>query len=302
MEKEKRRILSNEEILDLLKERRETGLSYPKLAAKYGISADMVYSYCKYEREGKIFDFLEKRNTKRVKQQSNIDKIFEYEDKHNPFIPNTKIRKFYAEELKVADNIELSSYAIKRDMHKLINFLVGDKFKKEYGRDFTIVDMYLTTNLTVRMLCDTYIGYLSAFEYNLIINFLNREIIRVDNQNLFYTFEYSATSTYLRYARPAEKRINEILNQEFFSSNPVSASKEDIYNAYQILLDLNEKYGVKYDEMSLYAILFAYLTGDTDSFYTIGEKYKKELDQRTTVRVRCIPTLTRRESNIKVRH
>ena len=54
--------------------------------------------------------------------------------------------------------------------------------------------------------------------------------------------------------------------------------------------------------MSLYAILFAYLNGDIDSFYTIGEKYKKELDQRTTVRVRCIPTLTRRESNIKVRH
>ena len=291
--------LTNDQIREIVKIRKETGVKYSYLAKKYGVSTDLIFIFCKYDKEGKLDEYLERRIKNQVKLLDGLPKLRKYECEYSPFKTKPQINKFYAETLKIGDNINLSSNAARREINRLMGFLNLDTFKKEYGRDFNIVDLYLTTNLSIKGLCETYQGYMTVIEAKQILNFLHRQLMRVDNLNLFYTYMYSASTTYYRFTRPSEKRIIQILNQQFFSSNKIDATKEEIEKAYQILLDLNEKYGVKYDEVSFYAIIDVVKAGLEDTFYQIGDKYKDKLDQRTEVRVRCIPTLTRRENKDK---
>ena len=228
--------LTNNEIRELVNERKSTGAKYSYLAQKYGVSTDMVFLYCKYDKEGTLEEHLYKREHRKPSELTGLPKIRKYEEAYNPFVTKPQINGFYSETLKIGDNITLTPSAAKRDINAFMYFITGDNFKKKYGRDFTIVDLYLTTNLSIKGLCSTYQGYMSVLECRRAIQFLHKELMKVDNLNLFYTYALSDLNTYYRFTRPSQKRIIEIINQQFFASNKVDATKEQIQKAYEILL------------------------------------------------------------------
>lgn len=100
-----------------------------------------------------------------------------------------------------------------------------------------------------------------------------------------------------RFFQPAQVGIDRITSLKLLNYVPLDVSLYDAQKAHEILLDLNEKYGVKYDDISLYTILRSVLNNEIDSYYKVAEDYKRELDMYTHVQKRCIPLLTRRERN-----
>lgn len=213
------------------------------------------------------------------------------------------IHKFYREYLKIGDGNILSDAEAWVEVRKLFDLAYGNAFKEKYNRDFNIVDMYLTTNFQVKDLLENYqeiCKYTSPFN----IEFIKKSLKEVDNA---YSSKGFGTSNNIptsrltfssRFYRPSQKGIKQICELNFTNYNPiVNASLEDVNEAHKILLDLNEKYGVKYDDVSLYIILKSYLNNEIDSYYQIAEEYKNELDKHSHVQKRCIPLLTRREKN-----
>ena len=232
----------------------------------------------------------------KLAEDKNIKTVLEYEKIYNPMNYFVKINNFYAYDLKISGNIDLSKDEAIDEINKLVSLITSEDFINQYGKSFDLIDLYLTTNLTMKGLCVDYQEYMDRYSALVINNFLHSELSKVDNSDIFRTYCYSKPNTYRRFTRPATKRIDKMLDLDFFLFNPIDASVKDVECANQILLDLNEKYGVKYDEISLYILLKTYLEGNVESYYKVAEKYKEELDQKTRVQKRCIPLLTRREN------
>lgn len=237
-----------------------------------------------------------------VKSLSTVELIREYEDRYNPVCyngtkENLKIKNYFKDQLKIADNIKLDDDAARKELDKFFEFINSPEFMEEYGRPYNFVDIYLTTNLTMKGLCIDYVHLMSVEEIKALEEFIKDGLSKIDNKSVLCSNLRSKENMYLRFTRPAEKRIYNLLNLNQLLFSKVNASKEDMATSYQILLDLNEKYGVKYDEISYHIVVRSYLNNEIDSYYKLGEKYKKDLDEKTHVQVRCIPTLTRRENN-----
>jgi len=225
------------------------------------------------------------------------------ENYNNKFINSNlhyvKLNKFYKEYLKNGVGFGFDKDKAKEEMDRLYSFIKNDDFKNKYGREFNIVDMYLTTNLQICDICDEYLKYADRDEYLAFLFFVKKNLNKVDSINL-YAAGYNKMSKKqytARFYRPNQKGIEQLLDLDFYNYNRLDASLKDVEEAHKILLDLNEKYGVKYDDVSLYLILSTYLNGQIESYYEIAEEYKELLDRDTHVQKRCIPLLTRREIN-----
>lgn len=269
------------------------------VARKYNISNTSVKNWVRKDQNNELFEFLLKVESSQ-EETDETDKIFEYEDKFNPFKVNRKINLFYSDELKIGDNINLDEETTRNELKKLRSLINSYDFKRTYGRNFDIVDLYLTTNLSIKTICIDSEELIGTVESKLLLYFLQGQVMKVDNNDIFINFRSSRSNTYIRYTRPAEKRIYDLLNQKFLLYNKpedVTYTKEDIYMAFQYLHDLNLNYGVKYDEISFYTILITYKKGLINTYYEVAEKYKNELDEHTHVHVRENPILTRRENN-----
>ena len=287
--------LADDKIYQLIKDRLEWNESYIKLSKKYNASPSSITRILDMYENGTLEKYLEQRRV-RLSEDKNIKTVLEYEDMYNPMSYYVKINNFYANDLKIAGNIELSKEDALEEINKLVSLIISEDFLNDYGRSFNLIDMYLSTNLTAKGLCVDYQAYMDMHSAQIINNFLHSELSKVDNSDIFRTYCYSKPNTYRRFTRPATRRINKMLNLDFFLFNQIDASIEDVKAAHDILLDLNEKYGVKYDEISLYILLQTYLEGNIESYYKVADKYKEELDQKTRVQKRCIPLLTRREN------
>lgn len=269
------------------------------VARKYNISNTSVSNWVKKDQNKELYEFLLKVESLQ-EETDETDKIFEYEDKFSPFKVNRKINLFYSDELKIGDNINLDEETTRNELKKLRSLINSYDFKRTYGRYFDIVDLYLTTNLSIKTICIDSEELIGTVESKLLLYFLQGQVMKVDNNDIFINFRSSRSNTYIRYTRPAEKRIYDLLNQKFLLFNKpegVTYTKEDIYMAFQYLHDLNLNYGVKYDEISFYTILNTYKKGLINTYYEVAEKYKNELDKHTHVHVRENPILTRRENN-----
>lgn len=287
--------ISNENIVKIVEEYKKTKISFNKLSKKYGVSDNIISKWVRLDENNQLNEYLLQREESK-KPLGGIKKINKFEDKYNPFVTNAQISSFYRDELKIGDNVVLDFETIDKEIKKLETLLFSGEFEKEYGRKFNIIDLYLTTNLSVKDICYNYVAYMDLVTQKRFLSFCQGQIINVDNIDIFRGYNSYPRTTYLRFQRPAEKRIQKMINMEFILFNNIKICKQDIYKAYQILLDLNEKYGVKYDDISLYYVLDAYIHNYINTYYEIGEKYKAELDQVTHVQKRCIPTLTRREN------
>lgn len=297
MQKEQTKYISSEKIIEIVNEFKNENVSRRYLGRKYNVSGEMVGRWIKLDKEGTLYEYLLKREESQ-RELGFYEIIEKYENMYNPFNQKPKIINFYRHELRIGDNVILDFETIDSEIAKLQSFLFSDDFKREYGREYNIVDLYLTTNLSVKDIVYNYQAYMDFVTQKRFISFIRSQLVKVDNIKIFSNWlcNYKA-SLYSRFQRPAQKRILQMLNQDFILFNNIKVCKQDIYKAYQILLDLNEKYGVKYDEISFYYVLDAYINNYVDSYYTLGEKYKAELDKVTHVQKNELPTLTRRENN-----
>ena len=209
-------------------------------------------------------------------------------------------RKFYKGVLKIANGCDLSMEKAKEEISRLYNFLTTDDFKNEFGRDFDLIDMYLATNIQIGDLCENYVKYINKDQLVKFLFFMRDTMYKEDNiYSCLNTYKSMSKQTFhSRFYRPSQKSIDKLLKLELTNYNPINASLEDVEKAHEILLDLNDKYGVKYDDVSLYLILDAYVNKTADSYYKVAEKYKDYLYKESHVQKRCIPLLTRREKNI----
>ena len=297
MGKDNTKHISNEKIIDIINEFKNGNVSRSYLGRKYNVSCEMICNWVRFEEEGKLHEYLLKREN-RNRELGFYEKIEKYESMYSPFNYNSQIIGFYKHELKIGDNIILDFETIDSEIAKLQGFLFSNDFKKEYGRDYNVIDLYLTTNLSVKDIVYNYTAYMDVVTQKRFLSFIRKQLIKVDNIGIFNNWlsNYKA-SLYSRFQRPAEKRILQMLNLDFILFNNIKVCSQDIYKSYQILLDLNDKYGVKYDEISFYYVLDAYVHNYIDSYYELGEKYKDELDKVTHVQKNELPTLTRRENN-----
>ena len=231
----------------------------------------------------------------------NLAALKEYEQKYVTSMSYARyiIRKIYKDELHVGKGYNLAENEAKNELQKLRSFLMTDEFEKKYNRKFNIVDLYLTTNLQV---CDFYEDYAIYIDEDFMIklvSFIKNTIRDVDNQSGLRIVTNVPSKMLLssRFTQPSQVGIDRITNLKLLNYVPINATIDDAKKAHEILLDLNDKYGVKYDDICLYIILRSVLNNEIDSYYTVAEDFKKELDEHTHVQKRCIPLLTRRERN-----
>ena len=224
-----------------------------------------------------------------------------YEEKYATSMVATKnrIRKIYKEELQVGQGHGFNKRVATKEIKKLFTFLTTDEFEKKYGRVFNIVDLYLTTNLQVSDILENYEHCMSTDEMITFVSFIKSTIKEIDKNVSFQVTTNRVNKMFLasRFFQPAQVGIDRITSLRLLNYVPLDVSLYDAQKAYEILLDLNEKYGVKYDDISLYTILRSVLNNEIDSYYKVAEDYKRELDMYTHVQKRCIPLLTRRERN-----
>jgi len=235
------------------------------------------------------------------------DKIKKAEEEFNRYGYKIETKKydqifrFFKEELKIGDGIGLSLKQARIEINKLLQFITTDTFYKTYGRNYTIVDMYLTTNLQIKDLLITYYDLMLDEEYLPIYHFIVEQLKGIDNKcsNTYLNASRNVLSS--RFEKPANKQIEDIISTRFFMFRKLNATEMDAQMAREILLDLNRTFGVKYDDVSLFIILREYIInpGNIYSFYEIGEKYKNELDLISHVEVNDITILTRRRINQK---
>ena len=236
-----------------------------------------------------------------LKYNMNYIKMCEDFYSSNNGVTKGMIHKFYKDYLKIGEGKQLTFYIdIRNNLLKLSNLINSEEFKLKYGHEFNIVDMYLTTNLQVRDLFENYTTYINGSTMKEFLLFVKKNLMEVDNiyscRNLYKSGSKMVYSA--RFFRPTKKGIDKILDLNFINYNSLDASLDDVNKAHEILLDLNQKYGVKYDDISLYIILRSYLNGEIESYYKLAEENKEELDKHSHVQKRCIPLLTRREKNL----
>ena len=231
-----------------------------------------------------------------------IDKL---EEEYTPTLANnyakaSKITKIFKEDLKVGQGYNLEDSVARAELDRLFFFINTDGFIKEYGRRYNIVDLYLTTNLQISDLCSDYLKHLKKEEIPQVLKFIRSNLNRVDNNKIFQErYKQGSKRIYqCRFYRPSKKSLNDLLNLDFRYYNALDATYYDVKMAHEALLELNEKYGVKYDDISLYLLLDEFLKKNIESFYKIGEENKARLDEYTHVVKREIPLLTRREKNL----
>lgn len=277
-----------------------------ELAKKYGVSEYSIGKWIKeYLTEEEISKIKEAKEKSKPVEKNNLAKILKFEDEFAVYgrfgkgTPNGKIMSFYKDTLKIGEGVDLTVKQARREINKLLHFITTDDFYNEYGRKFNLVDMYLTTNIQVKDILNNYYDYMLEEEYTPIYHFILEQLKSIDNESLKSYNNSSKIQISSRFERPVNKSIEDIKSCKFLFYKKLRASEIDANNAYEILLDLNKKYGVKYDDISYFIILREYIINkeNINSFYALGEKYKKDLDLYSHVQVRCIPALTRREKN-----
>jgi transposase-like protein len=280
-------------------------LSRKEISKKHDVSEDLIGQWVrKYLTKEQKELIKSKKNAPVVVERDNLAKIRRCEKEYSRIDTgahispkNDKIRKFYIETLKIGNGLELDKYDAQAEFIKLIEFISTDKFYKEYGREYTIVDMYLTTNLQIKDLFDPKYDFLDKEVSQLIYEFVKNQLVNIENTYLRDCNVTNKRHLVCRFMRPVDNEMKDIIDRRFFLFKKMSANETDVLRAYETLKDLNQKYGVKYDDISLYIILREIINENIDSFYELGEKYKSELDMKSHVQIRCIPLLTRREKN-----
>lgn len=325
--------MKNEKHTDEVKEKicdayLQTDATYLDMELDYGVSSETLKKWLDKYRNGERKQRNHTRKVKEVtqvkkekkqktvisiaKMPNNFEKIALSEDlytngalvKHNSS-QERAIINFYQEKLNIGGGLSLdtpflggSITTIRNEIIKLYNFITTDEFKNKYGRDYTLVDMYLTTNLSIKDLCYDYLRYMNNEERGTILTFIQNQLKLVDNEKINNHKIDSKNTLYSRFSSPVRKKLNDIVNLHFVTYRKIDgATEDDAMDAYEHLLKLNEMYGVKYDEISLHIILREFMNGNIQSFYDVAEDYKEELDKVSHVVVRCEPILTRREKN-----
>ena len=290
--------------IDIVHELLESNITKRALAKKHEVSEYAINAWIEAYLTKEERELLKKnKNVALPKVRNNLAKIQECEkifsrlDTQHCVAKNDSIRKFYIETLKIGNGIELDKQNAQSEFMKLIEFISTDKFYKEYGREYSIVDMYLTTNLQIKDLFDNNYDFLDKEVSQLLYDFVKNQLLNIDNTYLRSYENANKRRLVCRFMRPVDSEIKDITDRRFFLFRKMQATEEDVIRAYETLLDLNQKYGVKYDDISLYIILREIINNNINSFYELAEKYKNELDIHSHVRVRCIPLLTRREKN-----
>ncbi len=231
----------------------------------------------------------------------NVQTLQFYEEKYATSMISIKdrLRKIYKEELKVGQGYNLDREIATNEINRLSSFLTTDEFKNKYGREFNIVDLYLTTNLQVSDILENYKEFMDIDTMVSFVSFVKTTLKEIDKQSTFQVTTNRLNKDFLvaRFNQPSQVGIDRITDLKLLNYMPIDATLEDARKAHKILLDLNEKYGVKYDDISLYTILKSLINNEIDSYYLVAEDYKNKLDQHTHVQKRCIPLLTRRERN-----
>lgn len=224
-----------------------------------------------------------------------------YEEKYVTSMISTKnrIRKIYKDELKVGQGYGFNKRVATKEIKKLFVFLTTDEFEIKYGRKFNIIDLYLTTNLQVSDILENYENCMSTDEMITFVAFIKNTVKEIDKNVIFQVSTSAINKSILasRFCQPSQAGIDRITSLKLLNYISIDVSLYDVQKAHEILLDLNDKYGVKYDDISLYTILRSVLNNEIDSYYKVAEDYKRELDMYTHVQKRCIPLLTRRERN-----
>ncbi|MBR5662675.1 MAG: hypothetical protein IKX00_03355 [Bacilli bacterium] len=283
----------------------------------YHITREAVYGWLQIyfpdyktmaKKPKEVKKVVKKETVQTVKyDKNNLEKLFYYDEVYTENKDKSKdieIRKFYTNVLKVADGVNLDEEDAKKELDKLFELLTTDTFKTRYGRDFTLVDMYLTTNLSINDLLKNYYGYMDNVQRNAFLEFIAKQIKLVDNPQYRNHDILSKLTISRRFSAPVKKNINKIINLDSIKYNGINATTEDAVDAYLYFEELNSKYGVKYDDISFHIVFREYMNAKKNNIYpkvfdAVAIDYKDELDKLSHVvdRSKCSRVLTRREKN-----
>jgi len=210
----------------------------------------------------------------------------------------TDISYIYSERLGIGKSPNIDKKAKLEDIKRVYNYITTDEFINKYGREFTIADLYLTSNLQVEDLVKIENGLINKDEYLKFKLFLTKSLSNIFTSNMHaFNTTLSIKAILSKFYSPAQNKINDMKKQNFSDYYNINASFLDVAYASDIMTELNETYGLKVDDISFYLILESVVSKNENSYFEVAEDHKELLDKYTHVAVRCIPQLTRREIN-----
>ncbi|MCR5787560.1 MAG: hypothetical protein K6G37_00485 [Bacilli bacterium] len=191
-----------------------------------------------------------------------------------------KIRIIRAKSTNCGKSIGLNEVDLQKEYMNLYSFISSDEFEKEYGHKYSIVDMYLTTNLqlddilNVSNVCkDTQVAMTISvwFKYEL------SPLIPYGVHNVG---KQSANNLHARAIAPVNGYINKMKRDE-------TQSNEYIDLTISMLESFEYRYGVEFNLATLtklHELLYEYDPKELkDSFDEIGNRFKDILDQKSFI-------------------
>lgn len=203
----------------------------------------------------------------------------------------TEIHKIYRDVLNIGAPLELSDDRKKEELSKVIGYINGEDFQKRYGHKFNIVDLYLSSNLQVEDIVSISTKYCTKEELITVKRWINSQV-----QSLSLSKEaLSSVSIKTMFSKPCGLTIENMAKGSFIGTVSLPANQEDAIKAKMLLNSLNEKFGVKYDDLSLHIILQSVIKKEEKSYRIIGEEHKSYLDEVSYVDKSVNPIFTRRK-------
>ena len=181
-------------------------------------------------------------------------------------------------------------------VHGELPFLNDLKFHKH--KPFSIIDMYLITNVQMEdfaSVCD--LGIEDKEKVVGLYRWFKNSYSSMYKQRDYMASRLSMENALKKFSAPSAHLIKGFMDGSFGDYAYTTHTKEEAIKAYETLLDLNKKYGVKVDQFTYLAMLNSVVLGEEQIYYKVGRYHKPYLDKTSHVQVESSPMFTRRIKN-----
>ena len=239
-------------------------------------------------------DVVAKRHTLTDEEIEYIDGIYDATSDTN----KTLINKIYKDVYGVGKTIGVNNSTLKRDFEKLYEYIFEGKYEEKYHKPFTIIDLYLVTNIQVEdfsSICS--LGINNKEKVVALYKWFKDSYSSMFKDGEHMQESLSLNNVVRKYSCPSGYVIKELMSDSFGEYTCINHTNEDTIKAYETLLDLNKKYGVKVDQFTFLAMLSSVVRGEEQIYYKVGRYHKPYLDKTSHIQIESSPMFTRRVKN-----
>ena len=211
------------------------------------------------------------------------------------------LNKLFINVYGIGQSNNLQREELAKEFRRLYYYITDELFEAQLGRKVNIADMYLITNIQPQDFHNVSNVGLSIDEIKTLLCWFKTEFSNRANKEMLSQCSFN-TGTNLeqiikKMGNPSVSVIQEFNCGEFGKYNVKYYSKQDLDRTNEVLLDLNENYGLKIDPYTYLCVLDSVVWGEENTYYKLANTFKPILDKNTHVVKNENPILTRRIKN-----